>query len=349
MSASDRATHQLALNWRIASGILIVIGLAALGGAGYTAMTPGVEEQPPQEVDVKEFEATLNHSAVVQKDNSLYNRGDRLLNQPRYTFQATPELTLSAVASVPDDRKVTVSHELLLLVRASADGRNFLERERLLVEREGTVSNGRFVAKKTVNASALQSELNRIREDVGTLGTVSSDIRLLTTYETESTQGTIYQGTLRASGTLQFSEVGYWLSSNFSAAATERSSVGGGVRELSTNWLLVGVLGGVGFVSLLLAALVAFRWRARIDVEEVDLRIERAQHSEWISDGDFPMSQDAQYVYIDSLEGIVDIAIDTNKRVIYDEEIDAYAVADDDLIYYYALDSRAVSSWLDIS
>jgi hypothetical protein len=349
MSVADRAKHQLGLYWRITSVILLLVGLAAIGSAAYLAMTPGVEDVPPQQVDVQEFRATLEHSAVVQNETSLYTRGNRLRNQPRYTFVATPDLRFSAVADVPDEREVTVSHELVLTFRASADDRSFFERQRTLIDRQETVTDGRFVANSTVNATALRAELNGIQDEVGTLGTTSSQLALVTTYDTESTQGDTYEGTLSSSSSLEFADNGYWVDGNLSAAQEEDTTIGGGQRRLSPNWGLVGVLGTLGAISLVLAGLIAFRWKGRIDLEEIEIRIDRAQYTDWISEGDFPVGEDYQYIYIDSLEGVVDIAIDSNKRVIYDQDIDAYGVVDDELIYYYATDSREVSSWLDIS
>jgi hypothetical protein len=91
-------------------------------------------------------------------------------------------------------------------------------------------------------------------------------------------------------------------------------------------------------------------WSSRkVDIEELKMQIDRAQFSEWISEGDFPSGQNRQYVYIESLEDLVDVAIDVNKRVIYDPEIETYAVPDGDIVYYHAVDPQAVSSWLDLS
>lgn len=349
MSVADRAKHQLGRYWRVASVILVVVGVAAVGVGAYLALTPGLEEQPPREVDVQEFDTSLEHSAVVTNSTALYDEDDRLRNQPRYFYGPTPVLNISAVADVPADREVTVSHTLTLRIEGRADERAFFVRERELADDAGTVEDGRFVTNTTLDATRVLGQVEAVRDNVGTLGTVSPTLVLETTYETQSTEGDQYAGSLQTSSGLQFADRGYWIEGNLSAGATERTTVGGGLRQTEPDWLVVGALGVLGVGSILLAGLIAFRWQPRIDRSELKMRIDRAQYGEWISAGDFPTGHDRQYIYIDSLEDLVDIAIDTNKRVIYDPEIEAYAVADSDLVYYYAVDPRAVSSWLDLS
>lgn len=43
----------------------------------------------------------------------------------------------------------------------------------------------------------------------------------------------------------------------------------------------------------------------------------------------------------------VDIAIDTNKRVIYDTDVEAYSVLDGEVVYYHAAEPQSVTSWLN--
>lgn len=349
MSVGDRAKHQVALYGRTVSVIFLLVGLLAIGGGVYVYLTPSVEEVPPQQTDVRDFEASVQHSAVVVNSTELYEEGRRLEGQPRYFFRTTPILDLSAVATVPDDRPVSVSHRLVLTIRATAGERAFFERQRVLAAEEATVDDGRFVVNASMNASSVQQEASRIQDEVGTLGTVSTQLVLRTTYETESTQGDTYQGTLSSRSTVQFADQGYWLEGNLSTSTTESTTVGGGVRQQDPNMALVGGLALLGLVALGLAGLFTYWSSRKVDLEELKMRIDRSQYSEWISEGDFPSGQGKQYVYIESLEDLVDVAIDTNKRVIYDPEIETYAVADGAMIYYHAADPRSVSSWLDLS
>lgn len=349
MSVGDRAKHQVALYGRTVAVVFLLAGLLAMGGAVYIYLTPGEEQIPPQQTDVRDFETSVEHSAIVLNGTGIYEEGQRLENQPRYFFRATPILNLSAVATVPDDRPVTVSTRMAVVLRATVDGQTLFERRRVLATEEGTVRDGRFVVNTTMNASRVRQESNEFNNEVGTLASVTTELSFRTSYETESTQGDTYAGNLSATSTVNFADQGYWLAGNLSASATESTEVGGGVRQQDPDMTLVGGLGGLGLVAVVFSGLFTY-WNSRkVDLQELEMKIDRAQYSEWISEGDFPTGEGRQFVYIESLEDLVDVAIDVNKRVIYDPDIETYAVPDDDIVYYHAVDPRSVSSWLDLS
>jgi hypothetical protein len=106
------------------------------------------------------------------------------------------------------------------------------------------------------------------------------------------------------------------------------------------------VLIGVG-ISLIFAGVGLLSWNSqKTEIEELEDAVTREQYSEWISDGEFPTDLDKQHIYIDSLKNLVDIAIDTNSRIIYDSSIDGYSIVTDDVVYYYAADPASFSTWI---
>lgn len=349
MSASDRAKHQVALHGRSLAVVFLLVGLLALGGGVYVFLNPPVQEISPQEADVQEFSTTVEHSAIVVNDTALYSEEQVLNDQPRYFYAVTPVLNLSTVAQVPADRSVNVSHELTLSYRATAGESTFYVRNRTLVDREASVSDGSYVVNTSLDVVAVRNEATEIQNEIGTLGTVSTLLTLETTYRTSSTQDGTYEGTLNGATTFEFADQGYWLTNDIGDSTTERTMVGGGVEQQGPNIPLVAGLGILGVLAVVLALLVAYWSSRKVDLQELETKIDRRQYAEWISNGNFPTDSGKQYVYIDSLEDLVDVAIDTNKRVIFDAEIETYAVADDDIIYYHAPDPRSVSAWLDLS
>jgi hypothetical protein len=349
MSIADRAKHQAVLYRRTGGAILLLVGLLAIGGGVYVYLTPPVEDLPVQETDVQEFESSVHHSAVVVNNTTLYDAGQRLQNQPRYLFNSTPVLNLSAVAVVPDDRAVNVTHRLLVVISVTVEEQLFFERQRVLAVDRATVRDGRLVVNATLNANQLQAEVRDIRNAVSGLGSVSTRLSLQTTYETESTRGKAYTGTLNSTSPVRFAQGGYWLQqSALSESVTESTTVGGGVRQQEPDLRLVAGLGLLGLLCIALAGIFTHWSASQVDPQELKKRIQHSQYSEWISEGDFPSEENKPYVYIVSLEDLVDVAIDTNKRVIYDSEIDIYAVPEGDIIYYHADDPRTVSTWLEL-
>ncbi|MDY6780441.1 MAG: DUF5305 family protein, partial [Halobacteria archaeon] len=109
------------------------------------------------------------------------------------------------------------------------------------------------------------------------------------------------------------------------AETTERKVPKGG----STTFALLS-LGLVSFIS----ARVVRDWDISFDVEAARRELHEARYSEWISEGSVPEEADAS-VRMESLEDLVDVAIDSNRRVIHDADEGVYAVIDDATSYYY--------------
>lgn len=70
----------------------------------------------------------------------------------------------------------------------------------------------------------------------------------------------------------------------------------------------------------------------RADVQRAKLR---SEFEEWITSGAVAEGDDRTTVTVDSLEGLVDVAIDSDRRVVEDDESGAYIVLDDDVRYQF--------------
>jgi len=92
-------------------------------------------------------------------------------------------------------------------------------------------------------------------------------------------------------------------------------------------------------LSLLLLvglALVRFRHEPASDQELREMRTasERENNAEWISEGSLP-DVDATRVRMESLQDLVDAAIDQNMRVLHDPDENVYFFLDDGVLYEY--------------
>lgn len=75
--------------------------------------------------------------------------------------------------------------------------------------------------------------------------------------------------------------------------------------------------------------------RRDVDVAVLRETLTRERFDEWISRGRVPKDTGQRSVYVESLEDLVDVAIDSSKRVIRDPERDQYVVIDGDIVYRY--------------
>ncbi len=349
MSTSVRVKHQVAVYGAVVGAVLVVLGVASIGAGGYVYANPSTEEIPPQETDVQEFATSIEHEAEVTESTSLYEPPTTLENQPVYFLNATPNLRLTAIADLPDDRQVNVSHDLTLYREVTFQETTFWDEEETLAADRAVVEDGELRVETELDIPSVErrnAEINRIVEGVGS---VSTGIRLRTTYETESAGGEPYEDELITQSELEITDRAYWFASDLEATGTESETTPGSVRQRPPDLTLVGTFGGLGLVLIGAGVGLAF-WSSRIaDVRELEEQVYRMRYDEWISEGEFPTDAGKQYVYINSLEDLVDIAIDTGKRVIRDPDLETYAVVDDDLVYYHSSDPTTIDSWVNFT
>lgn len=316
-----------------------VVGITMLAGAGYVYTNP--DTRTVSEVtDQKSFSTAVETSAVVQGNTTLYEEGERLSDMPVYLFRATPDLTLTIRTTVPEGETVQVTHRLTLVIQAARDEEPFYTEERTLIEREHRTTNGSASDSTTVNVEEIRDRTESVREEISGAGTLSTRFNLVVEYETDRYNGQLVSGT-----SLQISESSYVLGGQLGASESHSEQVTRTVTDPPDVTTTAG-LGALGLI-LLIGSIVMDRMRRRIDVEKILTTRDHARFEEWISNGEFPTEVGNRFTSINSLEDLVDVAIDSDKRVIFDRSLGAYAVVDGDVVYYYAEDPESIDPWLD--
>jgi hypothetical protein len=318
---------------------LVVISLAAAGGAWYLYDTPRTE-QVSETVDRQEIRTAVDHSALVTGNTTLYERGERLSNQPVYLVDASPALDLTVRTAVPE---VPVDLRMRLSVRLAAvyDGEAYWESRRILVAERTTVQGGSHTVRTTLNATDLRNRLGEARNETAGVGTLSSALELNVSYETDR-----YSGTIERSVPVEFTERAYLVDGDVEVSRAESRTVTRTVTRQRSPFQYGGAA-VASALSMLLAIAIGRAVYGGIDRERIEAELARQRNSEWISRGELPTNTGGRHVRIDTLEDLVDIAIDSNRRVIHDAEFDAYAVVDENVVYYYAAGELAVDTWLD--
>lgn len=320
--------------------VLAVLGLLAIGAAGQTYLNPPVETVS-EETHQQTITSEVHTAATVVNDTALYEENQELRDMPVYFVNATPNLTYQVRTTGPSDATFDVEQRLVLHMQAARGGDVFWESHRILAGDAATVDDGVHWVNATVDMTDIRTTIEEKQRAVGTMGSFEVQIRLDTTYETPQ-----YSGTLSASTALVTTGRGYWLESRPAASETH-SQVETQTVVQDPDLGRVGVLIGLGILGLIGATLV-FRTYRTLDHEQLATQRARAKYEEWISNGEIPTKSEKEYVRVDSLEDLVDIAIDTSKRVIYDTELDAYAVVEGDLVYSYTTGDENLTDWFDI-
>lgn len=339
MSASNRAKRVLSNRGIAIALVVALVGVAALGGAYWVYSTP-TTETVTEERNPQTFETTVDTSARVTGNTTIYEQGRVLRNMPVYLTRASPVLRLTVVSTVPADRLTQVTQDLTLVFEATRDGDTFYTQERTIVNRTTQVRNQTRRSAGTVNVSRLGGEVNRVRNEIGPVGTFQVRFELTVNYRTGQ-----YEGVLSSSTPVQLTDGAYWLGNPLEASRTHTQTV---TREVTQppDPAAYGSLAGLGVILLVGAGAIGYVSR-RIEVEDLHAEVEHRRYEEWISEGEFPTGTDKRYISINGLEDLVDIAIDSNKRVIHDSSLGIYAVTDGDLVYYFSTDPFNIDAWLD--
>lgn len=321
--------------------VLAIIGAVALGGAWSAYGSPGTR-QVPEPVDQQRFGTAVGTSAVVTGETGLYEQGTTLEDQPVYFYNATPDLTVHVRTSVPEDRETSIGHRLVVRHVAARSGESFWETRRVLATNEETVADGEATMNATVDVRELRATVAEARSEIGGVGTFRTELRLHVEYSTDTADGE-----LAPTSTLVLADRAYWLEGERAANETHTETETREVTEPPALGQSL-VFGGFGVGLLLLAVGVAALQRREFDLETIEMEITRSRYEEWISRGEIPTKAEKEYITIDTLEDLVDIGIDSNKRVIYDTAYETYGVVDGDVVYYYTEGDDEFGAWLDV-
>jgi len=340
MSVSSQVNLFVAEYGTIVAAAIAVLGILAFVGAGTTYMNPPVE-QVSEQTNQQSFATGVDTTTVVTNGTALYTEGEQLRNEPVYFTQASPNLTYHLWATVPEGQPVTVSQRLTLKLTGARDENVFYESRRVFAADRTNVSDGRFWTNETVNMSNIRQLVTEKRGAIGAVGTMSVELKLSVTYQTDE-----YEGSLNATTPLVLSERAYWLGGNLANQETRSTTVTRQVQQrpdMVRAWSYTAL--GTGLLVIAGVVLVGSR---RMTPEAYKTEVAHSRHDEWISNGEIPTKSEKDYVRTDTLEDLVDIAIDSNSRVIYDRDLDTYAVIQGDLVYYYTTDESNLTDWLSV-
>lgn len=311
---------------------LLLLAAASGGAAGIAYANADSSYTVTEREHVQTFRLTANDSAVVTGDTPLWEQGTVLRNKPVYLTDVSPDLTVTSVTRTPDDTEVRISHRVALVVEASVGGERLWRDRWPLATTNTTVTDGRHVAETTVDVPATIERLERLRRELSDSVTLSTRLRIRTSYESDRYAGSLSGTVPIALGTESYSIGSFQPAERSHAETTTR-------RETATDEPLptTTLLGGATALLSVLGAVVAVVGARRLDdPERLYRELERRRLDEWISSGAVPNEALENPIRLDSLTDLVDVAIDANERVVHDEARGIYAVIDGSTTYTYS-------------
>ncbi|QFU82448.1 DUF5305 domain-containing protein [Natronorubrum aibiense] len=332
MIDNPRLELVLAQYGRLITIALIVVGALALGATGWAVANPTTETTT--QYGDEHVESNVGTSAVVVRDGELWSEGDRLENSGVYVRNATPELTLEPETSLRDETEgaiddADVHHELILRFDATRDGESFWNETHTVIDESPPVEDGVATSTATIDVDSYRDRQRQLERELSGVGSVDLELAFRVEYDTGRSQGT-----QQASTAFQVTDDAYWLAESLSVSESHTYQTG---TQQTTESRSLGTIAGLsllGTFALVGAAFVARR--APVDEEAARRAVHEQRYAEWISRGSIPMWVGDYHISLDTLEDVVDVAIDTNKRVVHDRQRGLFAVVGDDVVYYYS-------------
>jgi len=342
--------------------VLVVILIVVAAGVGWWAyqinLEPSVETE--QRLTEQWSESTdYSHSAPITNDSLPFAAGERASNRPLYYTALSKQLEGAYTYEyTADSGRVAVTTDTHLLIRG------------------GQIENGNMTETywelseplATENDTLAPDEPHRVNfsvtitEVLETIGTVEQqldategivDVRVVSVSELSGTvESDSVETTYRSELPIVVSPSTFRVAEAATIDETHESFETVEVLAEPSPLQAYGSIITFGLVIMLLVVLAGLRYAGytKLTDEERELiAIEQARErfSEWITTGEFPSEREyEQTVLVDSLEGLVDVAIDTNKRVIEDEQLGVSTVLDDTYIYIYIQPDSPARDWL---
>ncbi|MFA9515808.1 DUF5305 domain-containing protein [Halopenitus sp. H-Gu1] len=333
---------------------LIVVCLLLIGAVGgyltYTTnVSPGMETETRQ-VSSWESHGEFSHQATVVNGTRAFEEGTQLRNRRVYFQEASPELSgefvHSYTASDGGDLDVDLSTDLVLrsVETRNDDNETVFWRVTEPLNRTSVESLGpteEATASFSTNVTEAATESSRIDEQLG--GTPGSvEVAIVTTANVTGTRNGQQVDTIRTvrlpinpeSGIYRVDDPGVVANSG-SRSEEITVPVEYGLSRRVVGPLLT-LLSALALVGLLHGRRTGTLSPSDAERRWVDYRSQRREFDDWITVGRPPEAADAvPSITVDSLKGLVDVAIDTDNRVIEDEAHGRYLVFDDDRVFRY--------------
>ena len=360
MDSDDPSSTVLRLRHRIAQNlwlaVVVCLLLAAAGGfVAYDEFT-APDTTTEQRVDATwTTDSEFTHQATVQRSTRAFEAGTVLRNRSAYLTSITPELTGQHVFSHGGDaERATVTTEVDLVKRSVDPGEGGTEYWRVtdtLTTEEATIAPGESARTAfAVNVSEQRNETRQIERELGgTPGQIELYVRV-TTRVTTTFEGEQSNDSRTDRLTIEPGGSSYAVTANATGQREEplsRSTVTVPVESNPTR-----IYGGVTFALLCLGLAVGLVYADRRDrlaltpeaVAAMETARVRDRFDEWISVGEVSeLDAAGRVVIVDSLEGLVDVAIDSDCRVIEDTTADRFVVLDGETSYVFEPAARADS------
>ena len=345
MSAAGRLRLRRTVRQWFVPIVVFLVVVAALGaGTAYATHAEPGETTEERVVSTWSDQADFSHSTTVQRDTAAFPVGTELQNRPAYYTRISPDVTLGYISGYTASDGGSLDVETVLEVRwqgADGDG-NVLWQVTEPVASSSWTDVGPDETRgveTTVNVTDINNRIETYQSELGSSRGSVETVFVARTTRSGEINGQSVQHTRVHSIPFDYRESTYGFREpsieTVSREQTETETVPvvyGPVR--SAGSILLTVMPLLGAISMGLVRRKGVLELSAAEEAALEHALAREEFDEWITTGTLPASfLDRDPVEVSSLEGVVNVAIDSGRRVI--EDGDRYFISTPELSYLY--------------
>ncbi|AEA47310.1 DUF5305 domain-containing protein [Archaeoglobus veneficus] len=315
--------------------VLLVSSLLLSGYWYYSSSKPRYVEEKV-EVPFYTVKGGYTGSALVLKENPVWEVEDRLSGLPVYLLGISPIMDVNFSFKISNPNANVSIKSVTKVIYSSSYNEKLLWKKTYMEFTNETTGNS-LESTFSINITDLRKTINDVQKALGFhQGTTEVKIVTCVNYSgfvngEKVEEVKTYVMPLDVGGdTYKFENV-------YNTDSKKRTEN----RIVEVEPPLIDKMAPVFVMTALLSTLVTFSAvKIRFDPNNHDLRKlkieeEKSKLEKWISEGKLVNNPGLIRVEMDSLKGLVDAAIDTNERVIYDSEVSEYFFIHGDVIYIF--------------
>lgn len=325
----------------IAVGLIFIL---ALSGGLYMAFTP-TTYAVTETIEKNTYETSYSHYSVSAKSSELFEEGERVEEPSRYyvfnhrevQIEFTPKLNSKEL----DASKYSTNYSVYITAQSSTSDevlyRSELDDDLDIVSIDGN--------KVTANIQNLLDYVEKLSEELPQGSQVYLNIDRTTNISQENGNGSV---SVQSNADIYFSEVRTYVVDVESEPVEQREertiqrpqpsrTVTVSNTSIDTTGILV--VGISIFILIIFLYLVYVRLYIDKDQEQLRFEYEVDKYSSWITFGkpyqDPTFQDESDIIRVESIKGLVDIAVDNSTRVVHTRQSGRFYVYDEHATYTY--------------
>lgn len=339
MTLALRAKYVLTTQYvKISAIALILLGICIMllltnVATPAIAMSPLMEDSQPQPESATHL-AGVSQDATVNITNTTdaFTKGQTLKNRPAFPLRNASAPVVTAGGDAQNATINTIEVRITYAASFTNPGDAFYTKEETVATKEISGTSGTL--ETTVDIRSVFERRNELEDEFGDGATVTPTIESVVTYQYTPVAGETQTSTVSVGGAITSIGALYSLPTTTDQRRHETDAP----ATDPTSPLANAVIAIVGGVSIVLFGLTLFLGNQN-GRKKLARRINVNRYDEWVTEiASYTPHGETNVVDVQTLAGLVNLAIDINERVLYTPDLEEYIVMDAGTMYKYRSD-----------